>query len=89
MNIERLLTKPLHQNSFDGDSYHIYIKFEDMQTILLAQEKAVKQYMIDFYEYMDDNYKRVGDGFVTKMSFDKSNPIVVIEKALEEYDKRR
>jgi len=89
MNIEKLLIKPLYQNSFDGDSYHTYIKFENMQIILSEQEKAVKQYMINFYEYMDDNYKRVADGFVTKMSFDKSNPIITIEKALEEYENNR
>ena len=43
MSIIDKLTKPLYQNSFDGDSYHTYIKFEDMQTILLVQEKAIKQ----------------------------------------------
>lgn len=60
-----------------------------MTVILSAQEKIVKQYLINFYQYMDDNYKRVGDGFVTEMSIDKSNPIISIKKALEIYENNR
>lgn len=87
MKIKDKLTVPLYEKSFDKDSYHLYIKFENIDIILSAQEKITKQFSIDFYEWMDDNYKRVGDGFVTRMSFDKNNPIITIEKALEEYEK--
>lgn len=44
--------------------------------------------LIRFYEYMDDNYKRVSDGHVVKLGTD--SPIITIEKALEKYiDERR
>ena len=88
MKIKDKLTVPLYEKSFDGDPYHSYIKFENMDVILSAQEKITKQFSIDFYEYMDDNYKRIGDGFVVRLGFDKNNPIITIEKALEEYEKR-
>ena len=85
MKLKEKLTKPLYQNSFDGDSEHTYIRFENIDVVLSKQEDIVKKYTIEFYKYMDDNYKRIGDGYVTKLGFDK-NPIVTIEKALEEYD---
>jgi len=89
MKIKDKLTTPLYEKSFDKDSYHLYIKFENIDVILSAQEKITKEYMINFYEYMDDNYKRIGDGFVVRLGFDKNNPIITIEKALEEYENNR
>jgi len=38
------LTKPLYQNSFDGDSYHSYILFENMNKILEEQTAIAKEY---------------------------------------------
>ena len=38
MKIKDKLTVPLYEKSFDGDSYHSHIKFENMDVILSAQE---------------------------------------------------
>jgi hypothetical protein len=48
-------------------------------------ENAEDKRLVDFYEYMDDNYKRVGDGFVTETKLGETNPIISIEKALEKW----
>lgn len=85
MKIKDQLTKPLYENSFDGDSYHTYIKFENIDSIISEQQNIVKKSAIMFYEWMDDNYKRIGDGFVVRLRFDKNSPIITIEKALEEW----
>lgn len=47
MNIKDELTKPLYKYSFDGDSFHTYILFEDMDTILEEQTKIVKEYVTE------------------------------------------
>lgn len=47
MNIKDRLTKPLYKHSFDGDSLHTYILFEDMDTILEEQAKIVKEYVAE------------------------------------------
>lgn len=44
MNLKDNLTKPLYQKSFDGDSYHTYILFENMDVILEEQVKVAKEY---------------------------------------------
>lgn len=43
-DLKEQLTKPLYQNSFDGDSYHSYILFENMDKILEEQTGIVKEY---------------------------------------------
>ena len=48
-NLKDELTKVLYQNSFDGDSHHSYIKFENMNKILEEQTKIAKEYVIRLY----------------------------------------
>jgi len=43
-NLKEQLTKTLYQNSFDGDSYHSYILFENMDKILNEQTVIAKEY---------------------------------------------
>jgi hypothetical protein len=43
-NLKEELTKPLYKNSFDGDSYHSYILFENMDKILEEQTIISKKY---------------------------------------------
>lgn len=86
MKIEDMLSKSLYKNSFDGDTEHYYIKFKNMGVIINEQSDASKDFAMRFYEYMDDNYKRIGDGYVTRMSIGKSSPIITIDAALEGYE---
>lgn len=44
MTLKDKLTKPLYQNSFDGDSWHMYIKFEDIDKILDEQVRIVEEH---------------------------------------------
>lgn len=81
-NLKDKLTKVLYQNSFDGDSHHSYIKFENMDKILEEQTKIAKEYTIKFYEYIDDNFKRVSDGWVQAKGINKDKSIVTIESVL-------
>jgi hypothetical protein len=50
-------------------------------------EEGEDRKLIDFYEYMDDNYRRVADGFVEEIRIGENNPIITIEKALEKWKK--
>lgn len=50
----------------------------------LIEENSSKDF-INFYEWIDDNYKRVSDGYVVKLSFDIINPIITVQKAFEEW----
>lgn len=44
MTLKDKLTKPLYQNSFDGDSWHMYIKFENIDKILDEQVRIAEEH---------------------------------------------
>jgi hypothetical protein len=50
-------------------------------------EKLLEMSQINFYRYMQDNYRQINDTHVQKMELGVAHPIITIEKALEEYNR--
>lgn len=52
--------------------------------------KIVEEFAIGFYNWMQDNYFQIGDGFVKDLQIDQTKrTIITTEKALEIYKKEK
>lgn len=60
------LIKPLYKNSFDGDSHHMYIRFENIQIIADELEEQLDDFTLSFYAWMKDNDAEEWFGFTDK-----------------------
>jgi hypothetical protein len=78
------------KDEFEMTMISFLIEKKQDETMLDHFQKIADDYAIEFYNFMEDNYYQVADGFVKDLNIDESKRVTITtEKALEIFKKEK
>jgi hypothetical protein len=78
------------KDEFEMTMISFLIEKKQDATMLDHFQKIADDYAIEFYNFMEDNYYQVADGFVKDLNIDESKRVTITtEKALEIFKKEK